>query len=225
MKCLLLFSYALLPKSKYSVKKVEFNNELDKEFSLTGLSLIETYSGSIVYNEGSVDKVLVLGCHTFGEKNPSDSELMARYLEKLGVPNKDIIVNSEGNNTAYQVNEAKNILSDLGNKIEVVGIALACHTQRTGKLLSAYGINGQMISVEEILERDSSSISKEILELLSKFKGSKTESKLMSEANILELMQILDPKGQLQKLITKIRGVRYFDIDIPSTLARPTSEK
>lgn len=220
MRYLLLFSYALLPKSRYPSKEIEFNESLDADYSLTGLSILETYSGNLIYKKGDIDKVLVLGCHTFGKSAPADSELMARYLEKLGVPGKNIILDTNGTNTAYQVSKAKDIVSNFGGEVKTLGVALACHTNRTSKLLSAYGVDAQMISVEEVLGRNDSQVPDEISDLLSIYKGSQTENKLIFEAKILELMQIVDPKGELQKIVTNLRGIRYFDVDIPSTIAK-----
>jgi len=55
--------------------------------------------------------------------------------------------------------------------------------------------------------------------------SSAVKSKLEAESRILLLLQLIDPKGYLQLLITKLRGIRYFDVDIPPTLAKPISAK
>ena len=224
MKYLLLFSYALLPKSIYKPKAVKYNSYLDKEYSLTGLSLLETYAGYLIYKQQKIGKIIILGCHTFGKNTPSDSELMGKYLVKLGVPKGKIIIQSNGTNTAYQVEQAKSILTrfNISRQPPILALTLKCHTERTNQFLKAYKIIAQMLSVEKtILGYKLDKIDPKILVLLDKFVGSKIESKLYHEAKVLLFMQRFDPKGYLQKIITDFRGVHYFDVDILPTIASP----
>lgn len=159
----------------------------------------------------------MLGCHTFGSNNPADSELMSSYIQKLGISTK-IIICTEGINTSYQVEQARSVLGDTISK--TCAITLECHKKRTEKLLKAYGIYPDMFSVEELLlGNNSKNIPSELMNFLNQFIGSKTEKALKKEARLLLLLQIFDPKGYLQRIFTKIRGIRYFDVDIPSRIA------
>lgn len=215
MTSLLLFSYAILPKKLYKPKRFRFNSNLHSQFSLTALSALETYAGYILHSKQKFDQIIILGCHTFGLQNPSDSELMASYLNKLGVIKKIITVCDRGINTVYQVEQAKEVLDD--KKELICAVTLEYHKKRTELLLQAYGISPKMFSVEELFlsSRDEKTPT-ELTALLKRFIGSKIEKSLKREALLLILLQLIDRKGCLQKILTKIRGIRYFDIDIPN---------
>lgn len=215
---LLLFSYAILPKKLYKPKRFRYNSKLHKQFSLTALSALETYAGYILHLRQKFDQIIILGCHTFGSQNPSDSELMANYLNKQGVSKNIITVCDRGINTVYQVEQAKEILNN--KNYPVCAVTLECHKKRTELLLQAYGMFPKMFSVEELfLKNRKRKNPAELSTLLKRFIGSKIEKYLKKETLLLILLQFVDRKGLLQKVLTKIRGIRYFDVDISPRIA------
>lgn len=221
MSIVLLFSYAILPKKLYKPKIFRYNRDLHSQFSLTGLSALETYAGYLLAKQLSARKIVILGCRTFGKGTPADSELMATYLNKLGMPENKITICKDGVNTVYQIEEAQKVLKDQTDNI--YAITLECHQERTRRLLESYGIEARVFSVEEIFmdcKRDG--VPEDLFKLFHLFKTSKAEQILIKESRILLLLQFIDSKGWLQKMATKLRGIRYFDIDIPSKLVDST---
>lgn len=220
MKEALLFSYAVLPKQLYEPKKFEHNDSLHPDFSLTAVSAFEAYAGYLLYKEEGFRRIIIMGCKTFGENTPSDSELMAKYIHKLGVPNDKIVTDGHGFNFASQVERAKRLITE---DTQLFAITLACHSIRAEGLLKAHGLNPRIITIEDMFQNNS--IPKDLHKYFDFFMSGEIRSKLEAETKILLLLQLVDPKGKLQKLITKLRGIRYFDVDIPPTLAKPINEK
>lgn len=220
MKEALLFSYAILPKELYKPKEFEHNNSLHPDFSLTAVSAFEAYAGYLLYQKEKFSRVIILGCKTFGEDTPSDSELMSQYLRKLGVPNSKIAIDERGFNFASQVERAKHLISD---DTELFAITLESHSKRAELLLRAHGLNPRMEIVEDVFQNNP--VPQDLYKYFKSFMESAVRPELEAETKILLLLQLVDPKGKLQKLITKLRGIRYFDVDIPPTLAKPISEK
>lgn len=220
MKEALLFSYAILPKELYRPKEFKHNDSLHPDFSLTAVSAFEAYAAYLLYQKEKFSRVIIMGCKTFGENTPSDSELMAQYLHKLGVPNNKIDIDERGFNFASQVERAKRLISD---DTEIFAITLAAHSKRAKLLLKAHGLNPRMGIVEDVFQNNP--IPQDLYKYFEVFMESAVRPKLEAETKILLLLQLVDPKGQLQKLITKLRGIRYFDVDIPPTLAKSISEK
>jgi len=216
----LLFSYAVLPKGKYIPKDFEHNDLLHPDFSLTAISAFEAYVGYLLYQREKVDRIIIMGCKTFGEGTPADSELIADYLNRLGVPENKITIDKYGFNFACQVERAKGSIS---NEANLFAVTLECHSARVERLLKAYGINPKMITIEEVFK--SQPIPQDLLEYFETFIKGEVKPRLETESKILLLLQLIDPKGHLQLLITKLRGIRYFDVDIQPTLAKPITLK
>jgi len=219
-KTVLLFSYAVLPKILYKLKEFEHNNSLHPDFSLTAVSALETYASYLLYQKEKFNQLVIMGCKTFGEDTPADSKLMAKYIHKLGVPNDKIVIDELGFNFASQVERAKHLIPD---DTELFAITLASHSKRAELLLRVHGLNPKMRAVEDVFQNNT--IPQDLYRYFEAFMESAVRPKLEAESKILLLLQLVDPKGRLQKLITKSRGVRYFDVDIPPTLAKPISEK
>jgi len=76
-----------------------------------------------------------------------------------------------------------------------------------------------MITIESVFQNHP--VSKDLRKYFEIYMNGAVKPKLEAESEILLLLQSIDPKGYLQLLITKLRGIRYFDIDIPPTLAKP----
>lgn len=216
MKEALLFSYAILPKQLYKPKEFKHNDSLHPDFSLTAVSAFETYAGYLIARQEQVERVVIMGCRTFGEDTPADSELMARYLHKLGMSNDKIVIDEYGFNFASQVERAKHLISD---DTELFAVTLESHSRRAELLLKAYGLNPRMVTVENIFQKET--IPQDLRKYFEVFTGGEIKPKLEAESRILLLLQSIDPRGYLQLLITKLRGIRYFDVDIPPTLAKP----
>ncbi|QQG43052.1 MAG: YdcF family protein [Candidatus Daviesbacteria bacterium] len=218
MPVILLFSYAILPKKLYKLKQFRYNSHLHPLFSLTGLSALETYAGYLLAEQILARKIIILGCRTFGKETPADSELMAIYLNKLGMSKNKITVCKNGINTVYQIEEAQKILK--GHANNVYAVTLECHQERTRRLLEAYGIKSTVFSIEEIFKHSKRSIPKDLFKLLHSFKTGRVEKLLIKESRLLLWLQFIDSKGWLQKLATNLRGIRYFDVDILPTLEK-----
>lgn len=216
MKEALLFSYAILPKELYKPKEFEYNNSLHPDFSLTAVSAFEAYTGYLLYQKEKVDHIIIMGCKTFRDDTPADSDLMAKYLVKLGVPENKISIDEYGFNFASQVKRVKNLI---GGDTQLFAITLACHSQRAEKMLKAHGLNPKMITIETFFEGQT--IPQDLHKYIEIYMNGEVKPKLETESRILLLLQSIDPKGYLQLLIRKLRGIRYFDVDIPPTLARP----
>lgn len=222
---LLLFSYAILPKDRHPVKEFPHNNDLHPKFSLTALSGLECYSGYMLSNMRPIDNIIILGCKTFGDGNPADSELMAEYMQQLGTPKDRITTTQDGPNTVYQVRQAQEMISSDSN---VTALTLDVHKSRTEQLLRAYGISPKAISIEEVFRLYNmhgkhlidAPTSKYMQTALEEYNGSQTKQRLAKEAKILETLQQVDPRGYSQMVLTTLLGVRYFDTDIPPTLAK-----
>lgn len=220
MKEVLLFSYAILPKKLYKTKEFEHNESLHPDFSLTAVSAFEVYTSYLLHQREKFDKIVIMGCNTFGEDTPADSELMARYLNKLGVPQDKIIIDEQGFNFASQVKRTKKLITDVA---QLTAITLECHSQRVELLLRAHGFNPQMVTIESVFQTQP--IPHDLQKYFDTFREGAVKAKLESESRALLFLQAVDPKGYLQLLITRLRGIRYFDVDIPPTLARPTTSK
>lgn len=220
MKEAILFSYAILPKQLYRPKEFEHNDSLHLDFSLTAVSAFEAYAGYLLYQKEKISRVVIMGCKTFGEETPADSDLMAIYLRKLGVPKNRITIDEHGFNFASQVERARGLIAD---DAQLFAITLACHSVRVEKLLKAYGFNPIMVTIEEIFENQS--IPQDLSEYFEIFVNGEVKPKLETESRILLLLQSIDPKGYLQLFITRLRGIRYFDVDIPPTLAKSITSK
>ena len=214
MKAAVLFSYAILPKRVYPPKTFEHNNRLHPDFSLTAVSAFAAYAAHLLHQREQFDRILVMGCKTFGEETPADSEIMAGYLRELGVASDRIIVDQLGINFAGQVERAASLLTD---RARLSAITLACHSTRAGSLFRAYGFTPSMVTIEEVFR--SQPVPRDLYAYFEMFTGSAVLRELETETRILLLLQRVDPKGRLQKLITRVRGIRYFDVDIPPTLA------
>lgn len=216
MKEALLFSYAILPKELYKPKEFEHNDSLHPDFSLTAVSAFEVYTSYLLHQREKFDKIVIMGCKTFGEDTPADSELMARYLNKLGVPQDKIAIDEQGFNFASQVKRAKKLIVDTA---QLTAITLECHSQRAELLLRAHGFKSEIVTIEGVFKNQP--IPQDLQKYFDIFMEGTVKAKLESESRTLLFLQSVDPKGYLQLLITKLRGIRYFDIDIPPTLARP----
>ena len=142
----LLFSYAILPKELYKPKEFEHNNSLHLDFSLTAISAFETYAGFLLYQKEKIERVIIMGCKTFGEDTPADSELMANYLNRLGVPKDKIVIDEQGFNFASQVERARNLVT---GKAQLFTITLEAHSKRVELLLKTYGFNPKMVTIED----------------------------------------------------------------------------
>ena len=209
-----------MPKKLYEPKEFEHNNLLHPNFSLTAASAFEAYAGYSLYQRKKVEKMVIMGCKTFGEDTPADSELMAKYLNKLGIPNDKIVIDEHGFNFASQVERARYLVTE---NTRVYAITLECHSQRVKLLLRAQGFNPEMITIESIFQNQP--LPQDLLRYFEIYRNGAVKPKLEAESRILLLLQSIDPKGYLQLLITKLRGIRYFDVDIPPTLAKPTRGK
>jgi len=121
-----------IPKELHKPKEFDYNNSLHPDFSLTVVSALEAYAGYLLYQSEQIGKIVIMGCKTFGENTPADSELMARYLNKLGVPNDKIVIDKHGFNFASQVKRARNLITD---KAQLYAITLECHSKRAELLL------------------------------------------------------------------------------------------
>ena len=220
MREAILFSYAILPKELYKTKDFEHNDLLHSYFSLTAASAFEAYSSYLLYKSEKIDRIIIMGCKTFGEETLADSELMANYLDKLGVPKSKITIDKYGFNFVSQIKRVGDLI---GDNAQLLAVTLDCHSQRAKRLLRAYGLNPKMVTIEEVFE--SQIIPQDLLKHFEIYLNGEVKPKLEAESKILLLLQSIDPRGYLQLFITKLRGIRYFNVDITPTLVKPITLK
>lgn len=105
-------------------------------------------AGLELYENGKVKAVMVSG--GFGKEGHDEAIVMAAYLEESGIPSKDIIVDSHGNNTHLTSVNAAELL---GTDSSVIAVSQLYHLSRARLSLHNNGFEAVGSSYPSFTER------------------------------------------------------------------------
>jgi len=149
---------------------------------------IEAITANELYRKGRANKIIFTGGQSGGEELPSEAELMRDYLEKLGVPSKNIILEAESLNTIENMINVINLIGQNPDEYRKLAF-LSCgfHKSRMTKIASEFGLqvsSEDIFSAEDILKeiKGSSDVrTRRYQELLEDSLGSEYHEQIMQE--------------------------------------------
>jgi len=95
-----------------------------------------------LYREGRVKKLFLTGDGTFNNKrSPESAKVFLRYMESLGVPEKDIILEPEALNTRQSAKLTRKLFGEDFTGQSSLLVTSAIHMPRTLKCYQKIGVN------------------------------------------------------------------------------------
>jgi hypothetical protein len=174
---------------------------------LSAFSALATVSAAQLYKDGKIQNILLCGETTFGENNPTTSDLMRNKLIQLGIP-KDAIQQVEKDhldNTPMQVQALAEHQKTQGDNRYLM-VDWDFHDGRVRKHADAYRLKADTVTVEDTLGHYFENLNLDRYQtLLEQFE---------SREKSLPIKLLTGKKGELLKLISKFRGGSVTDIEV-----------
>ena len=121
-------------------------------FSFVSNRFINTYE---LYRTGKIEKILLTGGSGDVLKDqPPEAPMVAEFLKRIGVPEKDIIVEGESRNTYENAIFTKNILQQKNIRGNYLLITSAWHIRRAQGCFEKAGVSFTPYSVDFFSEAD-----------------------------------------------------------------------
>lgn len=131
----------------------EYNSQHEGlEFFRTADRLTET---AALYHEGLLEKILISsGVHEEGHPEWNESKISKDYLMRIGIPDKDILVEDRSWNTYQNALESKRLLDSLGFSSTPMLITSAFHMKRAMACFKKQGLECVPYPVDYIYDEE-----------------------------------------------------------------------
>lgn len=132
---------------KNAIVLLPYTSRIDKrgKIRMSSHSALVTEAGRLLFNEGVAPYIYIPGESTFGDRYISTGELMKTQLLKRGVPESQVIISKNLNNTQDQLLSTK-----LKNFDPVFVVAMRFHIPRVALLEKQIGLVAQNITAEDV---------------------------------------------------------------------------
>lgn len=169
--------------------------------SLTFDSKLRVLAGGLIAREGKTKQIILTGGKTAGPENPSEAEVMKKYLlKKYPQLNDSTIITEESSfDTIENSRHVAELLKGNTNKL-ILLITNDYHLLRASKNFENQGINVAEIPAENMVSLRSESHEK----LIQRYLGSCEIKKKRSIEAILRGITAIDPEGKLLTALARV---------------------